>query len=317
MDEKIISIIVPIYNCGNYLVQCIESIINQTYQDLEIILMDDGSTDQSGVICDEYEKKDKRIKVIHQNNSGVSTARNNALKIAKGAYIGFVDADDWIDREMYSSMLRIMQKRNADVVICGVNYCTESGEYIRSALNREKVLNREELLGGLYSIPRSIGGGCCNKLFRRKKIIGQSFRKDIKIEEDVIYLFDCLEKCDLGYQMSGCFYNIRERSGSATRVLDNKKIYSDISGGRIFRIMYLKGVRYSKDMGIKATDKYLDECLTFANFIKKTGKETEKSYQWMYIKIKMRMLPVLLKAYIFRILPKEKTHGYIHDFFCG
>ena len=102
MDE-LISVILPVYNVQQYLEKCIESVVNQTYKNLEIILIDDGSTDMSGKICDEFAEKDGRIKVIHSKNGGVSAARNIGLDIATGEYIGFVDSDDWIESQMYEN----------------------------------------------------------------------------------------------------------------------------------------------------------------------------------------------------------------------
>lgn len=102
----LISIIVPIYNVELYLEKCIESIINQTYKNLEIILVDDGSTDSCGKICDEYAKKDNRIKVIHKINGGLSDARNKGMEIAKGKYIGFVDGDDYVASDMYETLYK-------------------------------------------------------------------------------------------------------------------------------------------------------------------------------------------------------------------
>ena len=99
--ELPISIIVPVYNVEKYLPTCVDSILCQTFTNFELILVDDGSTDRSGIICDEYEKKDTRVKVIHKENGGLSSARNAGLYIAKGKYIGFVDSDDFIDKEMY------------------------------------------------------------------------------------------------------------------------------------------------------------------------------------------------------------------------
>ena len=107
-----LSIIVPIYNAQNHLKKCIESIINQTEKDIEIILIDDGSTDDSLKICNEYQRKDFRINVIHQKNSGVSIARNQGIKIAKGEYIGFVDSDDWIDLDMFK---RLLEEANREI----------------------------------------------------------------------------------------------------------------------------------------------------------------------------------------------------------
>jgi glycosyltransferase involved in cell wall biosynthesis len=121
----LVSVIVPIYNVELYLEKCLDSIINQTYKNLEIILIDDGSPDNCGKICDEYVLKDKRIKVIHKSNGGQSSARNIGLDIAKGEYIAFVDSDDYIADNMYKDLVDIAQKENADIAICAhyiVNY---------------------------------------------------------------------------------------------------------------------------------------------------------------------------------------------------
>lgn len=117
MSAKI-SIIVPVYNIEKYIVRCIESILNQTYSNLEIILVDDGSTDSSGGICDEYAKKDDRIVVIHKVNGGLSDARNAGLKVVTGDYIGYVDGDDWIDSTMYEDMLSVMEAKDIKLSIC-------------------------------------------------------------------------------------------------------------------------------------------------------------------------------------------------------
>lgn len=115
-----ISIIIPVYNVGQYLEKCIESVINQTYKDIEIICVDDGSTDISSEICDKYGKMDSRIKVIHKTNEGLVSARQAGLKIAMGKYVGFVDGDDWIDEEMYECMFQTIEKYKVDMVETGV-----------------------------------------------------------------------------------------------------------------------------------------------------------------------------------------------------
>ena len=119
--EDLISVIVPIYNVEKYINRCIDSIIEQTYTNLEIILVDDGSTDNSGSICDEYAKKDNRIKVIHKENGGVSSARNVGLDTAIGQYITFVDSDDYIEKKYCEILLKTLKKQKADCVACGYN----------------------------------------------------------------------------------------------------------------------------------------------------------------------------------------------------
>lgn len=116
--NNLISVIVPVYKVEKYIKKCIESIINQTYENLEIILVDDGSPDNCGKICDEYAKKDKRIKVIHKENGGVSSARNLGLEKSNGQYITFIDSDDWIEEEYCEILLTTLKEQNADCAIC-------------------------------------------------------------------------------------------------------------------------------------------------------------------------------------------------------
>lgn len=138
--KELISIIVPVYNVEQYLDDCLISIINQTYKNLEIILIDDGSTDKSGKICDEYAKKDSRIIVIHKENGGVSSARNAGLRIAKGAYIGFVDPDDWIAEDMYEVLYSNAKKYDADVSVCKYKIVKNRRKDNLNAINLIKLL---------------------------------------------------------------------------------------------------------------------------------------------------------------------------------
>lgn len=116
--KPVISVIVPIYNVEKYLPRCIESILNQSFKEFELILVDDGSSDNSGKICDIYAEKDERVKVIHKENGGVSSARNVGIKAVNGEYIGFVDPDDYIDREMYKNLYELCENNNCDIGIC-------------------------------------------------------------------------------------------------------------------------------------------------------------------------------------------------------
>lgn len=113
--DKLISVIIPVYNVSKYLKQCVDSVLNQTYRNLEIILVDDGSTDCSGVICDQYAQTDQRVIVIHKENGGLSDARNTGLEVAKGEYIGFVDSDDFIHPDMYKILSKLLEEKKADI----------------------------------------------------------------------------------------------------------------------------------------------------------------------------------------------------------
>lgn len=145
--NPLISIVVPVYNVEKYLDRCVESIVNQTYQNLEIILVDDGSNDNSGVKCDNWKRNDNRIVVIHKENGGQAEARNLGLQIAKGNLIGFVDSDDYIDKSMYDSMFRVLVENDSDIVECNMkrfhnqdDNCSVSGSGEVIVMNREKAM---------------------------------------------------------------------------------------------------------------------------------------------------------------------------------
>jgi len=171
----LISIIVPVYNAESYLSRCLESIINQTYQNLEIIIVDDGSTDQCGEICDAYARKDNRIQVIHQRNSGAVNARNRALTQVHGVYISFVDSDDYIELDMYEEMLLLIEKDKLDIVFCDV--MDENCEIFNSQFDNDPIIIIKNILKQI------IGCVLWNKLYRFK------FWKDCDIQVD--------EQCDM------------------------------------------------------------------------------------------------------------------------
>ena len=149
MHNPLISIIVPIYKVEDYIRKCVDSILNQTYKNLEIILVDDGSPDNCGSICEEYSLKDKRIKVIHKKNGGLSSARNAGLDIASGEYIGFIDSDDWIESDMYESLYNALMKYNADISVCGRYIVKENRITTISDTEKAEVFTRREALAEL------------------------------------------------------------------------------------------------------------------------------------------------------------------------
>ena len=163
-----ISVIVPVYNTGKYLNKCIDSILNQTFKDFELILVDDGSTDSSGAICDEYAKKDGRIVVIHKENGGLSSARNAGLDIVEGEYISFIDSDDFITETMLQSMLELAQKTGAEITITGrINkFELEDRETIGFKLDEEKIYSKEEAIEHLL-LRKEIDVSVCDKIFKR------------------------------------------------------------------------------------------------------------------------------------------------------
>lgn len=165
--KDLITVIVPIYNVEKYVRKCIDSIINQSYKNLEIILVDDGSPDKCGIICDKYAEKDSRIRVIHKKNGGLSDARNVALDVMKGNYVTFIDSDDYIDIEYISYLYDLINHYNADISICGYKYITEEGKVLNhpSDDNTILIMNQEkaffELLNSQY-----FSNSSCGKLFK-------------------------------------------------------------------------------------------------------------------------------------------------------
>lgn len=180
-NKPLISVIVPVYNVEKYLKQCIDSIINQTYKNLEIILVNDGSKDNSGIICDEYSKKDSRIKVIHQENKGASVARNRGIKESKGEYISFIDSDDFITNDMLDILLSMCIENQ-----CGISKCETIDIKDRnmpkvSRSNNVKVYDSNYILNDIYEKKPIFNPAPCNKLYKRNL-----FDK-IKFEEGIIY----------------------------------------------------------------------------------------------------------------------------------
>lgn len=145
-----ISVIIPVYNVEKFLKRCIDSIISQSYTDLEIILIDDGSTDNSGNICEEYANKDCRIKVIHKCNGGLSDARNVGINAATGQLLSFIDSDDWIDTDMYEMMLNDIIDNNCDIAICGSYRDISNRRFVRFPYHPKEVLEKKRALRMLF-----------------------------------------------------------------------------------------------------------------------------------------------------------------------
>lgn len=184
-----ISIIVPVYNVKKYLPQCIDSVINQTYTDWELILINDGSKDNSGIICDEYASKDERIKVIHKNNEGVSIARNSGIELAKGEYICFIDSDDWIE-PTYLSDFRINEFK-CDFYFSGALYDTFDKVYSYKKYNEKFCRNKYEVKNEFFDQDLLSNGYPWGKLYKTQIIKENNliFNENLTINEDHIFVF--------------------------------------------------------------------------------------------------------------------------------
>lgn len=187
-NEAIVSIIIPVYNAKKYLANTLDSVIKQTYKNLEIILVNDGSTDNSKDICESYAKIDKRIKVINKENGGVSSARNYGLALAKGEYISFVDSDDFLVTDMIETLVNDIQNTNAEIAVCGYWHVTEE-EYKknRKTATNEEFMNLEVLVNPIkYYYSKKYMPNIWNKIFKKDLI------KDIQFDDTIHYGEDFL-----------------------------------------------------------------------------------------------------------------------------
>lgn len=195
-----VSVLIPVYNAEQYIVRCIDSILNQTYPDLEVVLVNDGSTDNSGKICDEYASQDSRVRVFHKKNSGVSETRNVALDNAQGNYILFVDSDDYIEPNMVEVLVDNIKKNDCDIAMCG--YYIQNGNNEVQANMKYKTIyqTNEEVVKGLikrfYTGDNTGLNVLWNKLIRRDLYLKHKirFNSNLKRAEDMWFVFDCL-KC--------------------------------------------------------------------------------------------------------------------------
>lgn len=215
--NNLISVIVPIYNVEKYLSQCIDSIINQSYLNLEIILIDDGSTDSSGLMCDSYKLIDDRIIVIHTENNGQGAARNIGIQNAKGQYITFVDSDDYIENDMIMKLYSNMLASKSDISVCGI--CAVSGKSKTYNLLKsdEKYItfSRDEAISMLLD---DIGFTCSvwNKLFKRE-VIGDIRLEEGKVYEDIVPMYEWFRNADKISYTPIPLYNYRFRKDSTTK----------------------------------------------------------------------------------------------------
>lgn len=220
MNAPAISIIVPVYNMELYLRKCLDSIKSQSFTDWECILVDDGSTDSSPTICDEYASDDPRFKVIHKKNGGLSSARNTALKVASGQYIGFVDADDWIDPDMYQSLYNNIISHDAELAQIGYRKEYKGRHSTKHLTNSHKVINGKEAMReiGMDRLPNYVW----NKLHKRS-IINCDFPEGRNFEDIYVYS-KWLENVNIMVLDPTILYHYRMRKGSI--------IHSDVARNR-------------------------------------------------------------------------------------
>lgn len=275
-----VSIIVPVYKVEKYLNRCVDSILAQTFTDFECILVDDGSPDGCPAICDEYAKKDNRIKVIHQENKGVSAARNAGLDAALGEWIGFVDSDDWIEKDMYQILYEDAVESKSDVVVCGL--------YGRKIKINKIILKREEAIKNIFKI-NGFGGFSVLRLINAKKLGKLRFDVQVSYMEDVKFFYELFKKCESIYWHNVPLYHYENNEESVTRkygltsqaksaltMLD--EIHLNESNKKLKHVIYLNRLRFILDLLIQ----YI-----------KAKDFSDENYQCLYSETKKNFLIIL------------------------
>lgn len=264
MYNDLISIIVPVYNSEKTLERCVESILKQTYKNIEVILVNDGSTDNSLKIANKLADKDNRVYVITKDNGGVSSARNIGIKKSKGKYIGFVDADDWIGEEMYTSMYSNLLENNAEIVLC--NYTQVYGEkFIKRDefyfIDETKINLKESLLTHIISRRENNIMGTCWRMLIAKSILVENeieFDLGVRMSEDMMFMIKCIDKAKVISldRYDEYFYWMNQSSITANYM---PNIWEDM----MVLINWCKKHLSNKYLNINL-DYYLDECISSA-----------------------------------------------------
>lgn len=246
-----LSIVVPVYKVEPYIHKCVDSILSQTFSDFELILVDDGSPDKCGVICDEYARKDNRIIVIHQDNNGVSAARNIGLNSARGKYISFIDPDDWIDSDMYDECLEYMESNNLDVCVFDVCEVNKTRRFIKYKFEKNIIFQDKEALEKI--LIDEIDNSPCNKIYKSKTWKNVRFPIGRRFE-DVATIYKTFYNAERVGYLRKAYYFYLKREGSAIALsFDAQRRYE-----------CFLGYRERKDFALEHCATAYEKCKMFA-----------------------------------------------------
>ncbi|MDE7024547.1 MAG: glycosyltransferase [Paramuribaculum sp.] len=277
-NSPIISIITPVFNTERYLPQCIESIISQTFTDWELILVDDGSTDSSGKICDDYAARDNRIRVIHKSNSGVADSRNIAITEAKGEFLGFVDADDWIEPEMYQVLYDDITAHKADVAIGGYWFDWTNMERPRQKDTEIfSVLDRSESIRLTYE-DRLIQSIFCDKLWRRQ-MANAPLPKGY-FYEDFATVIKWMANAECVTLRTKPYYHYRMRRGSTVNGVHPDRRYHYLLA-EIERAKYLESIGFNPQHGY--APRVLHTAVTAAKLIARGVEKRDEAIHYIAV----------------------------------
>lgn len=329
-----ISIIVPIYKVEKYLSKCVNSILNQTYKDLEIILVDDGSPDNCPHMCDAFAEKDSRIKVIHKQNGGLMSARQAGLRIATGEYVGFVDGDDWIEPEMYMHFYNTVEKYHPDIIVSEFYFDFGNKKNVSRQKLSKPFYNKQEMIEDIYPVMLfqqpyynfGIYPCCWSKIYKKELLEKCLYRipEEIKIGEDTAFTYPCLVKAhSLAYVDKPCYHYMDSRDGSMTSSYD-----ADMENTILIPYHILKqefeasGYHFSNSL-----EYYLLYLFEFvirneaSSFNKKTAKQIKNTFSKLIKnaytrnainKINLILLPIQVKALLLLLRMKSTSLIYLY-----
>ena len=317
MGDKLISVIVPVYNIEKYLRRSINSIINQTYSNLEIILVDDGSTDESGKICDEYANIDNRIKVIHKKNGGQASAINLGLDIAKGDYIGFSDPDDYINKNFYKNLYILAEKYDTDITECSMIKVKEEEDIEKVYIEEFEVDENEkvELFDGIGGLRKLFGEDFAdyletivkvNKIYK-KEIFNDIRFSEVRIYEEwgTMYKLYCNTKKNLKLHKVQYVY-VQRKTSTVNRPFSEE------------RLLMLDGIEYcinlakkinQEDLVLDCYRKYFETVIRFLDMIK-----AENTINREYLKLKLIELFDLKYNEAMKIVDEKNKKEYRKKF---
>ena len=286
----LISVIIPVFKVEKYLEKCIKSIVNQTIENLEIILVDDGSPDQCPKICDYWASKDSRIKVVHKKNGGLSDARNAGLDIAKGEYISFIDSDDWVALDMYEIMLKAMKEENADICACGIMGCYQNKNVpmpIRPIVGDSKSIFSMLYSDALYPV------ATWNKLYKRKCWLDLRFPEG-KICEDAFTTYKLIAHANCIVQIEDILYFYRIRSNS---IMTSKFNVHKMDEEEAWRENYIFIEQNYPELKKMAYDFYLQRVNKLIHSMDVLERiEFKKEYEYLHQILKENLFYILIRS---------------------
>lgn len=280
---ELITVVVPIYNMGRYLKRAVDSLLNQTYKNYEIILVDDGSTDDCPDICDDYAKKVDKISTIHKENGGLSSARNAGIKIAKGRYIIFPDPDDWVEPSYLEFLYVLQQKYDVDLAISGHYVDHQGGSHIHNENGKECVLTKEEALD-LVLGPFAFCGFAWNKLYNLELIKKYDLKFDLEfgMAQDLYFAFEYLLQCKSVVYSSMPTYHYFQHEGGVTNSKLTKRKISGLLTFQALKKLAEKKAPFAVDI---VCGTIANICLSFIYIYFDTNMDDKELLKQLYMKM--------------------------------